>query len=218
MGDAEKVLIVSQNYPLPEKFAAESRPGLAKKWPRWLARFNRFRTVSGLVEKQDSEQVSSLLYSMGEISDELAITLRFDEQTITYLELTAVLNAHYGVRHNVIIERAKFNRRIQRQGEAIDAFISDMYQLASSCNFAALTDELIRDRIVAGVTDEGLSNRLQAKQDLNLNEAVRMSRQAEGRKEDFAILRSQQAVGSGPPKSQVDFVAGKHKKVKLSDP
>ena len=54
--------------------------------------------------------------------------------------------------------------------------------MADDCEYGTLKDELIRDRIIVGVLDDTLSDRLQAKSDLTLVDAVRMSRQAEARK------------------------------------
>ena len=54
-------------FPLPEKFASASRPGLSELWPAWKKRFQRYRVASGLGSRSNPEQVSALLYAMGEI-------------------------------------------------------------------------------------------------------------------------------------------------------
>ena len=64
----------------------------------------------------------------------------------------------------------------------MDTFIQDLYRLAENCEYGTLKDELIRDRIIVGVLDDTLSDRPQAKSDLTLADAVRISRQAEARK------------------------------------
>ena len=46
--------------------------------------------------------------------------------------------------------------RMQREGESVDNFITDLYSLPEHCNFGILCDELIRDRIVVGIRDESL--------------------------------------------------------------
>ena len=61
--------------------------------------------------------------------------------------------------------------------------IQDLYRLAEDCDYGTLKDNLIRDRIVVGVVDDSLSDRLQAKADLTLEISVQMSRQAEARKQ-----------------------------------
>lgn len=46
-----------------------------------------------------------------------------------------------------------------------------------------MKNELIRDRIIVGVLDDAVSDRLRAKTDLTLDEEVNMSRQSEARKQ-----------------------------------
>ncbi|GFR70644.1 Pol polyprotein [Elysia marginata] len=65
----------------------------------------------------------------------------------------------------------------------------DLHKLADECSYLTLKDELIRDRIVVGVRDDDLSKVLQGKQDLDLSEAIRFSRQAETRTESQNLLR-----------------------------
>ena len=76
----------------------------------------------------------------------------------------------------MIYERAKFNSRVQRSGEPIDDFLTSLYSLAESCNFGQLKEELIRDRIVVGILDKSLSERLQLDPTLTLARAVELVR------------------------------------------
>ena len=49
------------------------------------------------------------------------------------------------------------------------------------CDYGVLREQLIRDRIVVGVINDALSDRLQAQADLTLDQSVQLSRQAEAR-------------------------------------
>ena len=109
---------------------------------------------------------------------------------------------------NVIVERARFNRRVQKPGETVNTFIQDLYQIAERCEYGILKDDLIRDRIVVGVIDEALSDRLQMKSDLKLAEAVQITRQAEARKDNREIVRGD--AKSFHSTSSVDSVTRKH--------
>ena len=72
---------------------------------------------------------------------------------------------------NVIYERAKFNQRKQMTGEPVDSFITSLHKLIEHCDYGALKDEMIRDKIVVGLCDEQLSKKLQL--DPNLPERGR---------------------------------------------
>ena len=70
----------------------------------------------------------------------------------------------------------------------MDTFIQDLYRFAENCEYGTLKDELIRDRIIVGVLDDTLSDRPQAKCDLTLAAAARISRQAEARKQNRTVV------------------------------
>ena len=72
-----------------------------------------------------------------------------------------------------------FNRRKQEDCESVDSFITDLHTLAKHCDFGALHNQLIRDRIVVGIMDSKLSERLQIDSDFTLEKAVTTVRQTE---------------------------------------
>ena len=61
----------------------------------------------------------------------------------------------------------------------MEAFIRNLYELAEHCDFGTQRDEQIRDRIVIGILDKLLSQKLQMKSDLNLDTAIQMAHQSE---------------------------------------
>ena len=57
-------------------------------------------------------------------------------------------------------------------------FITALHALAEHCNFGVLTDEMIRDRIVVGLQDAKLSEKLQLDAELTLSKAINQARQS----------------------------------------
>ncbi|UYV62655.1 K02A2.6-like, partial [Cordylochernes scorpioides] len=84
---------------------------------------------------------------------------------------------------------------IQENREPVDEFITSLYKLADSCEFEGLHEQLIRDRIVVGVRDKALSERMQLDSELTLEKAVKMVRQQEA-------VRQQQVDLQRPSTSQ----------------
>ena len=105
-------------------------------------------------------------------------------------------DAHFVVKRNVIFERAQFNIRRQEQGESMEPFITTLHKLAETCEFGALREILIRDRIVVGIQDSKLSEKLQLDKDLTLDKAVTLVRQAEQVRQQQGLLRSASATTS----------------------
>ena len=60
----------------------------------------------------------------------------------------------------------------------MEAFIQNLYELAEHCDFGTQRDEQIRDRIVIGILEKSLSQKLQMRSDLNLDTATQMACQS----------------------------------------
>ena len=178
--------------------------GSPSNWITWGKRFDRYYKGTNLAERSREEQISIFLYTMGECAEDILTTLKIDENDaeVTYETLITAFDDFFDQRKNVIVERAKFNKRVQKEGESIDTFIQDLHKLADECNYGTLKEELIRDRIVVGVIDDDLSLELQSKAKLTLTEAIQLSRQAEARKESQSIIRDK--------KEAVDYVKRGH--------
>ena len=128
---------------------------------KWINRFERFKIASGLSEKSQEQQVNTLIYCMGREADNILHS--FNLTNVQQKESETVKNKfknYFVVRRNVIFERAKFNMRKQEEGESVDTFITSLYSLAEHCYYAQLKDELIRDRIVVGLRDAKISEKL----------------------------------------------------------
>ena len=149
-------------------------------WTKWKKRFDQYRIASGLAEEDEIRQVSMLLYCMGDEADTvLTSTGISQDDRKKYERVIATLDAFFKVRTNVIYERAKFNRRDQREGESVEQYISALYELVESCEYGRLRDEMLRDRIVVGIRDLRLSERLQMDANLTLDNAKKAVRQKE---------------------------------------
>ena len=106
------------------------------------------------------------------------------------------LDEFFKVRRNVIFERARFNRRVQKEGESADQFITALYELIETCEYGDLKGEMLRDRIVVGLRNTTLSERLQLDPDLTLEKAKRTARQKEAVKEHRQELQGDGTVQS----------------------
>ena len=125
------------------------------------------------------EEAESVLLSTGCTADERKV----------YETVVTELDDYFKVRRNTILERAKFNKRNQREGEPIEQYITALYDLAEFCGYGALKEDLMRDRLVVGILDQALSERLQTDSDLTLERAKTLVRQKAVVKEQNHELR-----------------------------
>ena len=75
-------------------------------WESWLCRFECFRETSGLAEKPEEIQISMLIYSMRDRSEDILKSFALTEgDSKKYSVDIAKFNIHLGKRHNVIYDR-----------------------------------------------------------------------------------------------------------------
>ena len=116
-----------------------SRP---EEWPKWIRPFERFRM---------GDEVDAILRSLDLSQDDRK----------KYSAVKDKFHGHFVKRRNDIFERAKFNMRKQEERQPVFAFISGLYSLAEHCAYGSLHNEMIRNRIVKGILNSALSERLQ---------------------------------------------------------
>ena len=117
---------------------------------------------------------------MGDTVDDLLLSFDLSEaDRKKYKPVKDKFDSHFVIKKNVIYERAKFNTRSQKEGEPVDSFVTDLYTLAEFCNFGNLRKELIRDRLVVGILNKQLSEKLRLDIDLTLEKVIIQPRQKE---------------------------------------
>ena len=77
-------------------------------------------------------------------------------------------DGYFVQRKNPIFKRAKFNQRVQAETETVDQLVTALYALVEHCEYKGLKEQMIRDRLVVGLRDSKLSERLQMDSDLDL--------------------------------------------------
>ena len=143
------------------------------------------------------KQVNTLLYCLGEEADAvLASTHATEEERKSYDSVLGKFDSFFKVRKNVIFERARFNHRNQLDSESAEQYIMELYTLAENCDFNELKEDMIRDRLVVGIKDSALSERLQLDSNLTLETAKKAIRQREAVQEQQLQLKG---VGQGMP-------------------
>ncbi|XP_060531121.1 uncharacterized protein LOC132704835 isoform X3 [Cylas formicarius] len=129
------------------------------------------------------------------------IILQFPNTANTFQETLVGFDHYFFPKKNVVFERARFNRRRQQPGEPVESFITDLHVLSEHCEFVCtcgsttMKNDFIRDRIVDGILDQNLSDRLQLKSNLKLEDAILEAKQAEMLSWQSNILRNGEGMG-----------------------
>ena len=198
-------MATSYQIPAPEPFDCAN----SEEWPRWIRRFERFRTASGLTEKSEENQVNTLVYSMGDAADDIVSSFGLSEDELKrYTTVKTRFDQYFTKKKNTIYERARFNTRYQEDGEPVEAFITALHKLAAKCEYGA---QMIRDRIVVGIKNHALSEKMQLEEGLDLARATKLARENEAIKKQQPGLRE---TADRRVKTEVDDIQTKGHKQK----
>ncbi|XP_046849610.1 uncharacterized protein K02A2.6-like [Xenia sp. Carnegie-2017] len=128
-------------------------------------------------------------------TNNLLKSFQISERDMVYGNVVEQFASHFVGRSNTSFERARFNKRIQGEKESVIDFVEDLYKLAETCQFGTLKDELIRDRIVVGIQNANLSQRLMQDDKLTLEKAIREVKSSELVKHHHDILKGDSENG-----------------------
>ena len=145
----------------------------AENWRKFIMQFNIYLVAKGKDEKPDKIKVNLLLNCAGPeaIEEYSHFEFREGEDNECYEDVCKKFKELCEGAKNVIYERLVFNQRNQKEGERVDNFVSELKRLSLTCEFGALRDSLIRDRIVGGVMSNELRGELLKRPDLTLQSA-----------------------------------------------
>ena len=109
------------------------------------------------------------------------------ENNIT--DVLAKFDEYCEPRTQVIYERYRFNNRKQEQGESISAYVTEMRVIAKNCALEEITpNEILGDRLVLGVRDEKVRERLLRINDLTLSKAIDICKAAEQTSQQLKLI------------------------------
>lgn len=132
-------------------------------------------------DAEEKLKVKLFYYLIGESGRELLETLMSDVavDARTVMNIIAKFDEHCNPSINKTVERYRFFSKSQGAEQSIDNYVTELRMLAKTCNFGEIKDSLIRDRIVCGINNEGLRERLLREKDLTLQTCVCICRAAE---------------------------------------
>lgn len=132
--------------------------------------FERYRISSHLDKQPEEVQVNVLIYTLGNDAEDILNSFKLSDSEVTnYQIVLKKFTSPFVKKHNVIYERAKFNRLVQMEGETADSFITSLYTLVKTRSYGTLVDKLVRDRIAIGIRDKKLSESLQMDSELTVD-------------------------------------------------
>ena len=131
---------------------------------RWFRGFEYMAEGLGIL---DAKRLRSLLlHSAGSVVQDLFADLTNPEAAAPpardndFTKAARMLNAHFQAEPNPVYERYQFRQLHPRSGESVTQFVVRLRQQARFCDFKAVTDDMIRDHIVATISNVELKKKL----------------------------------------------------------
>ena len=158
-------------------------PNAADKWKKFLLAWKNYALATELTKKSEGVQVATLLTVIGEEAREVYSTFNDwneegDEQKI--VPVLTKFGEYCQPRKNVPFERYKFNRRKQEPGETYDQYRTALRKIAECCDFNTITpEEILRDRLLFGIRDNKVRERLLRETKLTLKKTDEICRASE---------------------------------------
>lgn len=142
---------------------------MREAWQKWKSGFQIYFDACELSKKTEEIQKNILLHVIGEQCRDI-----LDQKTkcTTLKDILKELDGHFNGKRNVTVERHKFFTRSQKEVESIEQYVLELKKLAKTCEFGSLYDDLIKDRLVCGVSSATIRERLLREESLNLEKAM----------------------------------------------
>ena len=164
----------------------------AEKWKKFNLAWNSYALATELDTKSEGVQVATLLTVIGEEARDVYSTFTDWANEGDENKIAPVLQkfAEYcQPRKNIPFERYRFNRRTQEAGESYDQYKTALRKLAEGCDFDTITpDEMLRNRLIFGIRDSKVRERLLRESKLSLAKTDEICRAAESMQTQMEIV------------------------------
>ena len=181
--------MASPNWRVPDPLRVNGS-NLADDWSRFKEQFANYELASDLTGSSQEKRAAVFLTCIGNDAYDVYRALQFDSADARK-QIDTVIAAFEKFcvgAVNETYERYVFNRRVQENGERFDVFVGEIRRLARTCNFSAVGDSLIRDRIVVGIREDSTRHKLLQVRDLTLVKAIDICKASEAASEQLKAM------------------------------
>jgi hypothetical protein len=160
----------------------------------WIEKWHDYVLLSDLEKKPQAYQAAMLRYTFSSETRNIyeSLNLTENEKTDPAIILEKMEVFAKGI-INETLERHKYFKRFQEDGECFDDFLTEVKLLSKNCNFCNTEDcfgSLLRDKIVYGIRCDKVREKLLSEKTLTLDKAVEICRSSEKAQDGVSELRN----------------------------
>lgn len=176
---------------LPPPKALDITGDVRQSWKTWRQEFELFATATYLNQQPKEVQAATFLMIVGEDARKTYSTFDFatDEEKSDVEVLKVKLEAFYKPALNLAYHEFRFGKRDQKDGESFNDWLTDLRVLAKSCELGQLEERMLRSRIILGIRDKTLQDKL-ISENASFTKTVAMCRSREQGKEQCEEIQA----------------------------
>ncbi|KAK3924201.1 hypothetical protein KUF71_002472 [Frankliniella fusca] len=167
---------------------------IQKSWDLFKQKFGFYLIAIGKTKASTEVKCALLMGVAGD--DALEVYNAFADKLITYKtneQNEQVIDTDYSNNYDKVVEqfdlyaaekkcvtgcRELFNARSQRKGESFQTWLTDIQTLVKDCEYAQISDSMLKDRIIWGTYDKKLREAIRAKARLPLDDIIEICKGA----------------------------------------
>ncbi|KAJ8351939.1 hypothetical protein SKAU_G00234150 [Synaphobranchus kaupii] len=148
-------------------------------WIEYVERLEHFFLANDIAD--EAKKRSILLSVCGARTYKLIRNLAMPQKPgeIGFRDLVTMVQNHHNPKPSVIVQRFKFHTYSRKPGVSVAAFVAELRQLSEYCEFGAVLYDMLCDRLVCGINDDGLQRRLLGEATLTFKKALEISQAME---------------------------------------
>ena len=178
--------------------------GEQEDWTQYVERLGHFFTANGITAEAKKKAVFLSVIGPGPYKILRNLLAPEKPSDKAFDALVAVLTRHYSPRPSEIVQRFRFHTCCRRQGETVTDYVARLRAIAEFCNFGAVLEDMLRDRLVCGVNSEAIQRKLLSESTLTFQKALEVAIGLEAADRDVRELKPWQRESDAP----VTVVAG----------
>ena len=125
-----------------------------EEWRQYVERLEQYSIANGV--KNATKKRAIFLSTIGPKTYKLlgSLVAPSTPGEKSYDDLVKALSDHYCPPPSEIVQRYHFHTRARQPGETVSKYISELRFLARYCNFGDSLEDMLRDRLVVGISNE----------------------------------------------------------------
>ena len=157
----------------------------------WLERLQQSFIASGTTDA--AKQRAIFLVDIGPETYKLLKSLvsPHKPETLTLDVLVATLTKHKAPTPTRVVQRFRFNSCTREQNEDLSTFVARLRTLAEHCEFGETLNDMLCDRIVVGINNDKIQQRLLSEEKLDFDKAVAVGQAMLTAEKDIRDLQGQ---------------------------